>query len=422
LEMSYEKIIAHLQQKNPDVVGITSTTPSFDVVAELSKRIKIFKKEVALILGGPHVTALPEQSINESNADFIVIGEGELTLLELLDSISSGGSIDYNNINGIAYKENNQVIVNPKRELIKNLDIIPFPDREKMPFHLYYSPPTKALGLGQVVTMLTSRGCPFSCNYCISGVMWGEGNVRFRSAESVLEEMHYCIKNYNAREFNFHDDLFTANKERLIKICEGIIERGWDIGWICMARVEFVDEEKIVIMKRAGLSKIAFGIESGSKTLLQNMNKRINYEKIQQAFDLCKKHKIKSGASFMIGYFGENAQTVSETISLMKKLNPDTVSIFQASPYPGTKFYQEAKEKKLIRNDCKWEDYALITKSRSVIDLPTMSATQIRYWIRKSYRSFYLRPKYIYKKMKGLSSISDLKNLYGGLKILLKLG
>jgi len=417
LELTYEQIIDHINVENPRLVGITTTTPSFDIVIKLCSEIRKANPKIDIVLGGPHVTALPEESLKLDLVKFVVVGEGEQTFLELLNAIADEENL--RSIRGLAFKDDdNNIHINERRELIEDLDSIPMPARDRMPFHLYYSPPTKSLGLGKVVTMLTSRGCPYSCNYCISGVMWGKGNVRYGSSESVLGEMEYCIENYNAKEFNFHDDLFVAHKTRLKAICEGIEKRGWDIGWVCMARVDFIDEERIMWMKKAGCRKIAFGVESGSEMILRRMNKRQDIAKVRTAFDICRKHGIETGAAFMLGYLDETEDTIRETIALMKELDPDTVSIFQASPYPGTRFYLEAKEKGFLRKDFKWEDYALVTNSKSVLDLPDLSSERIRYWVKRSYREFYLRPRYICRKLGKIRSLNDIRNILSGIKIL----
>ena len=418
-EMTYRQVIDHLKKENAAVVGITTTTPSFGVVTDLCREIRSGCPGVLIVLGGPHVTALPGDLLQDGTANFSVMGEGELTFLELLNAIAD--KTDMTAIKGLAFKaDDGKIRINERREAIEDLDLLPMPARDKMPFHLYYSPPTKSLGLGKVVTMLTSRGCPYSCNYCISCVMWGKGKVRYRSARSVLDEMEYCIEKYGAKEFNFHDDLFVAKKDRLKDICDGIVAKGWKIGWVCMARVDFIDEDRLVWMKRAGCQKIAFGIESGSETMLKRMNKRLDPSKVKIAFELCRKHGIKNGASFMIGYLDETEETIKETIALMKQLNPDTVAIFQASPYPGTEFYIEAQRRGLLRKDFKWEDYALVTNSRSVLNLPNLSSEQIRYWVKRAYREFYLRPAYAFSQLAKIKTISDVRNILSGIGILLR--
>lgn len=421
----YEMVIQRLKEMKPMVVGFTTTTPSMDIIFKLTRMIHEELPGVKTILGGPHSTALPQETLSESSVDFVVIGEGEQTFLELLTAIDDGAT-DFTKIDGVAYIDaSGQYVRNAPRQLIADIETIPWPARERMPMHLYYSPPTKSLGIGNVVTMLSSRGCPFTCNYCISGVMWGRGSVRYAPAESVLAEMQYCIDHYNAREFNFHDDLFMAKKQRLFDICEGIIERRktdprWDIGWVVMSRIELIDEPRVKLMKEAGCEKIAFGIESGSRRMLQKMNKSLRMEKVSVAFDICRKYHIKTGASFMIGYLEETEESIHETIGLMKQLTPDTVAIFQASPYPGTEFYAEAKAKGYIRKDMRWEDFALVTNSRAVVDLPNLSADQIRYWVKRAYREFYIRPKYVWSQMRQIRTWGDIVNLARGMGILFR--
>ena len=194
-----------------------------------------------------------------------------------------------------------------------------------------------------------------------------------------------------------------------------------DIVWVCMIRVDFVDEETLKEMESAGCKKIAFGFESGSQMILDQMKKRVALEKAEEAVKLVKKAGIKTAGSFMLGNIGETEETIRQTINLAKRLNCDTMAFFIASPYPGTEFYETAKANGYFRRDLEWKDFALVSNNLPPLNLPGLPAERILYWQKKAYREYYLRPKYILSKIIGIRSLVELKNLYNGVKLFLRL-
>ncbi len=420
LGLTYPKIKQEIQRIRPDLVGITAPTPAFSQVLEICR---IIKQEVSpniiTVLGGPHPTALSRETIIEKNIDVCVLFEGEITFTELVNTLGRGGSLK--EVRGIVFKdENNNIIETEKRELIQDLDGLPFPAREFFDTDLYFPPPTKRLSNKKAGNMITSRGCPYQCTYCMASFMW-ERKVRFRSIKNVVDEIEECVAKYGIGEFNFHDELFTVNRQRTIEFCREIKRRNLDIAWICMVRADFVDQETLKAMKEAGCKKIMFGFESGSQMILDKMKKRIALEKAEEAVKLVKKAGIKTAGNFMFGNLGETEETIKQSIALAKKLNCDTMAFFIASPYPGTEFYQTAKEQGFLRKDIKWQDFTLVSNNLPPLNLPGLSAERILYWQKRAYREYYLRPKYIWSKILGLRSLVDFKNLYNGAKLFLRL-
>jgi len=291
------------------------------------------------------------------------------------------------------------------------------PARDLLPMDIYYSPPTKSLGGTRVANILSSRGCPFHCSFCLSDMMWGR-RYRQRSVNKIIEEMEDCANNYSCDEFNFNDDLFTADKNRVRKFCDKIIEKKINVSWVAMSRADYIDMDLLKIMKKAGCKKIAMGLESGSEQVLKCMNKRTNLDKSVEAVKMIKKAGMAVGASFILGHIGETRETIKQTIAFAKKLNPDTVAFFQASPYPGTEFYKIAKESGYIRENAQWIDYAIVSDKPSVIDLPGLPAKEIHKWVKRAYNSFYLSPKYIFSRIKKINSWKAFMDNLKGLKIL----
>ena len=297
---------------------------------------------------------------------------------------------------------------------------MPFPARDLFPLDIYFPPPTKRMSNKKTGNMITSRGCPYRCTYCMASYMW-QRRVRFRSIKNVMDEIEECINKYGIAEFNFHDELFTVNKQRVIEFCREVKRRNLDIVWVCMIRVDFVDEETLKEMESAGCKKIAFGFESGSQMILDQMKKRVALEKAEEAVKLVKKAGIKTAGSFMLGNIGETEETIRQTINLAKRLNCDTMAFFIASPYPGTEFYETAKANGYFRRDLEWKDFALVSNNLPPLNLPGLPAERILYWQKKAYREYYLRPKYILSKIIGIRSLVELKNLYNGVKLFLRL-
>ncbi|MBI4690181.1 MAG: radical SAM protein [Nitrospirae bacterium] len=415
---SYDETLQKVINVNPGLLGITTTTPSFDVITELIGKIHGALPLLPIVLGGPHATGSPEESALIDGVTAVVRGEGEITFLEIYDAIKENRSLD--GIAGTCYKRGNSIEFTEKRVQIKDLDSLPLPARDLLPMHLYYSPPTKSISEDMSANIISSRGCPFHCTYCLSDMMW-DRKYRHRSPENVIKEMEHLISVYGIREFNFNDDLFTADKKRLIKFCEIIIEKKLNISWVCMSRADYIQPEVLQLMKKAGCGKVAMGLESGSQKVLKAMNKRLDLSISAEAVREIKKAGIKVGLAFVIGHVGETEDTIKETIKLAKKCNPDTVAFFQASPYPGTEFYRMVKEAGYLRPNLKWVDFAIVSDKISTVNLPGLPAEKIHWWVKKAYRSFYLSPRYIFSRLKDIRSIHDIKNLFGGAEIFLKI-
>lgn len=414
-------VIDLISKLKPKIVGITIPTPTFSCVIKITKLIKKeIKEPIILIGGGPQPTVMPEITLEDSNLDFCVIGEGEITFYELVKSIINNQT-NYQNIKGIAYRDKEKILITEKRPLIANLDDIPLPARDLFDIKKYYTAPTKKISDSPFDTpILTSRGCAYNCTYCISKSMWGQG-VRFRSVENVIKEMEECINKYGIKEFNFFDDTFTIDNQRVEKICQKILDKGWKIYWGCMGRVNTIDENTVKLMKDAGCRKISFGLESGNKEILKLMNKRTDLETANKAINIVRKHKIEVLGAFMIGNVGETKETIMDTINFARKLDLDNATFFIVCPYPGTEIYKMAREKGIIRGKDRWEEYAPLTKTMPILIQNNLTANELIHYQKYAFRKFYLRPKYIFRKFKKIKKISDLKLIFEGLRVLTRI-
>lgn len=418
--LNYQQIKKRIENAKPDIVSITAPTPPMKHVYKISEIIKEIYPDTPIIAGGIHPTVLPEKTMVEGGKiDFIVVGEGEATFTELLQALSAGQK-EFSNIAGLYWRRENEIIVNQRRGLIKNLDEIPFPARDIFNLKLYYPAPTKKLSEENATPILTSRGCAFNCLHCISRSIW-QGYVRYRSADNVVAEIEECVNKYKLREFNFCDDTFTIDKKRVIEICHKIIEKKLRIYWLCLTRVNTIDDELVRAIKEAGCRKISFGLESGNQKILDLMRKKTTLEQGREAVKIAKKHGLETHAGFMFGNVGETAQTIKETINFAKSLDLDNAIFYITSPFPGTDLYQIAQNLGNINQNTKWEAFAPLTSQQPILVQNNLTGEELIYWQKKAFRQFYLQPKYIIKKLFRLRGIGGIKSSLEGIRILLRI-
>jgi radical SAM superfamily enzyme YgiQ (UPF0313 family) len=333
--------------KNFDVIAVSGTTSQFAEAKEISRIAK--KHNKISIMGGPHATPLPEETLESSDFDFVAIGEGEITLKKLLLTIESTQS--YDKVKGIMFKKNGIIVKTSDREFIKNIDEIPFPDRELIPLLEYGDKELKRFE-GQYTHMMTSRGCGGKCIFCSSPLMWRY--CRLMSAERVFEEMMEIHKNYGITNIHFQDDNFTLQKKRVDTLCDLIIGSEIPFKWSCQARPDRVDEELLRKMKRAGCVQIEFGVESGDPEILVTANKKYTKEQIKKAFHLAKKVGIKTWGFFIVGLPGETIKSWIMSMRFAKQLRLDGSVWTVLVPFPGTEVFNKNLVKILDLNYTYW--------------------------------------------------------------------
>lgn len=420
LELSYEDVVKRVKRLNPLIVGFTMPTPTLCHVLNIVSKMKSELPDVPVVVGGPHPSALPRETANLPGIDYVVFGEGELTMLELTEALLMG-SRDLRDIHGLAYRHGGEVKVNEKRKLIENLDEIPFPARDLMPHDLYSPPPSKRISTRKSTSMLTSRGCPFSCIYCMSRVIWGK-RCRVRSPTNVVDEIEEVVNKFKVGELNFHDDTFTLYKKRVMEICNLIVERGLDVVWNCMSRVDTVSLDMLKLMYKAGCRRISFGVESGAQEILNTLKKGTTVDQAKRAVKLCKEVGIKVSCTFMLGNPGETINTIAATLKLAKELEPDIASFFITTPYPGTELYEIALKRGYIKNEVDWSRFAPLSDKLPVMYIENFSPDDLRKLLKVAYRSFYLRSSYLLKKLRELKEgEGKVKVFMEGLSLLLRI-
>ncbi len=417
LGLDAQQLEKELDAYSPDIVGVSVVTPRAKQGLEIARIVKKKNPKTHVVLGGPHVSALGENVVIEDEVDIGVVGEGEATMLELVDVLGSGG--DLSSVNGILYKENGEVKKTKPRELLKDLDQLPHPAYHMLPIDKgKYNPPGAwSRGRkGNYANMTTSRGCPHKCSYCDVHVTFGN-NYRVHSPEYVVDELEYLYKKFNVSNFSFRDSIFTLNKKRIMRICELIEERGLSkkISWVCNGRVNYVDEELLKAMKSAGCWQVQYGVESGNQEILNKAARGTTIPQIKAAFAATKKAGLNVHGYFMVGLPGETKETVKDTVKLAKAISPDLIGFSVAIPFPGTEFYKWAVE----HDHLKIEDWNSFVYNTAIVETPQMSISDVLKAQKWALRSYYLRPSVIFRRIMQIRSFNDLKTNLVYAKILL---
>ncbi len=349
--ISFEKAINKVIDYNPDLVGFSCLTPQYTYLTKFAKKIKEYDEQVITVFGGPHPSAMPVEVISNSFIDFVVTGEGEITMLELARCVE--GKVKLSNLSGIVYKKNRKIIQNSTRRYIKDLDIIPFPARHLLNMEHYTFPffDSKL----RTTNIMGSRGCPYNCNFCYKGIF---GNKwRGRNPENIVKEIELLIEKYNIEGIYFTDDTFNLSHPWVKKLCE-LLKNGVKIEWGAGGiRADMVTYEILKIMKDSGCRWIGIGVESGDQKILNWANKGLKIQQIIKAFKLCKSLNIKTFAYFMIGFPFETRDSLMKTIQLIKLIRPNDRYVSICMPWPGTKLYNLSKNRGWIQDNFSWEKF-----------------------------------------------------------------
>jgi len=392
----------------PDYVGITAVTMSIFSAAEVAKAIKQCDDEIHIILGGPHLSALPEETLNLfPQFDIGVIGEGELTIVELLKALHS--DIDLQKVTGIAYRDNGRVIKTGRRLLIGDLDCLPFPAWDLYPdLKRYYRPSAFGFQRLPCTSLITSRGCPGRCSFCNGGV--GSRQYREHSAEYVMEMIRILYHRYGIRDLAIYDGTFGVNRSRLIKLCEMLIKERLDLVWSCNFRIEMAELDTLRLMKAAGCWAVAYGIESCSQDVLDFLQKDTSPEEIAMALRWTRKAGITSKGYIMVGTPMETEQSFNETLASILRLDLDLLTVNSFTPFPGTLDYKRAHRYGRFN-----KDWRLFNQQNFVFIPDGLSDRKISHFTRLITRRFYLRPRILWKYIKMSLRPSYFRVIFRGL-------
>jgi len=369
LDMTCNEFLEAVIKEKPALIITELATLTIEDDVKLLKEIKqITNAQIAVC--GAFVTVYAKKILEDNkHIDFVFMGEYELTAKELVDSLINNK--DLSNVLGLAYREKDNIFINERRPLISDLDTLPFPDREDFPPSLY---PDFAL-YSPCINIISSRGCPFGCIFCVERhVMYNSPKYRMRSPKSVVDEMELCIQKYGAKQFYFDDQSFTVNKKHVMGICDELIRRKLEVPWTCMGDAISLDYETLKKMKDAGCIGMKFGVESANPEILKTIRKPLKLDKAKQVARWCKEIGIRSHATFCIGLPGENKDTIKNSLNFAKELECDTAQVSKAIPYPGTPFFEWAKEKGYLTT-YDWQKYDGTRKA--ILSYPSLSSTEL---------------------------------------------
>ena len=379
---------------------------------------------------GTHVTPIPRETMRPYPAlDFILMGEPDLSIRDLLDhlegkvdqrppeieaifakhdpdyqpSFFEDGSPDLSGVKGLVWRDGEEIVVNETRPFIADLDDMPHPMHELLPLKSYRMPLIK----GPFTFIVTSRGCPAGCTYCIKHVSY-QFSVRLRSPEKIMEEL-WLLKEHGIHNIHMYADLFTVNRDQVMELCRLMIEEKINIKWTCNSRVDYVDEEMLIMMGKAGCWLISWGIESGNEQILRHARKGAYPDKAERALTWARNAGIKNWGYFIIGLPGETVETIRDTIDFSKKLPLDIALFHVAAPYPGTPFFFEVVENNWFRDDTRWEQVDM--DKGTVLDYDNLSAEELLYWQKRAFREWAFRPGPIFTYLKMvMSDVSTVKS------------
>ncbi len=392
------------------LAGITSTTPLINEAYALAKKLKQ-KYSFPVVFGGPHPSALPEEAL-DNGVDIVVRHEGEKTILDLVNCLEKKGPL--REVKGILFRENGKTVETPARELLteKELDELPFPSYHLLHDVSLYSTPQPVISeKARSLTIVTSRGCPYLCNYCFKGVFGKKW--RAHSPEYVVRLFKYLTSTFKVDEIGVQDDAFNIDKKRVQAICEGLLKEGIKVKWTTAQglRANAVDLELLQKMKQTGFFRTGFGIESGNQSIISDqIHKAVKKEDAILAVKAAKAAGIEPITYFMIGNSGENEKTMQETINFAKELDTDVAHFTITVPFPGTPLYEQIKrEGKFLVTD--WSLYGY-TNGICYFELGELNKELVERMWKKAYRDYYLRPKMIWRMLTKKGAHKRLPTLF----------
>jgi radical SAM superfamily enzyme YgiQ (UPF0313 family) len=418
LRLGIPGILVAIKEQKYDIVGISCLTPSAPTAFSIAAGIKRYNGSILTVLGNIHATIFAEDILKKESLDVVVHGEGEYTMLELVKAVIKNS--DFSNIKGISFKRDGCIVNTPPRELLTELERLPYPAWHLFPIKQYGFLPfldVRKPGL----SILGSRGCPYRCTFC--SLPNTGSNYRKRQPQKIAEEFEYLIEHFPIKQVGFVDPVFPFVAEDGFKFCEELIRRKLNnrIVWTCETRVDKVNRALLKKMRQAGCRRILFGLESGVQELLDNIKKNYNLEDIRQGISYTRKEGIQAAGLFMIGLPGENKEMTQKTINFAKELDLDFAKFAITVPFPGSQLYEDlTRSGKLKRYD--WENFITFNPDpNKLVYVPgKISPEDLINMQRKGHQEFYLRVKIIFRQIFRIHSLGIRQLLYGFFSLILR--
>ena len=400
-------LASDVEEFKPDIILFNIASTTFETDMQAVKAVKKAYPQTLTVATGAHFLTFNKTVLEEyPELDIAIKGEPEITFREIVSGKNPS------EINGITYRNGTEIIRNNDRPFLENLDELPFPARDLVKNELYIRPDT---GEKQAIIRVAA-GCPYHCFFCLATPVSGS-KVRYRSADNIIAEIKECISKYDIRSFVFWSDLFTANKVFVKELCEKLTKENLGIKWSSNSRVDTIDRETLAMMKKAGCTLMSLGIESGSQEILDKIGKKITKEQALNTVKMCKELGIQTFTYFVIGLPWETKKHVMETINFALKLDADYVNFYTATVLPGSRMYDYVVENSL--GDMK--DFYKNPYYYPCVKTHYLSKEEIKNLHKYAVKRFYLRPKYILKKLREIKSFTQLNNYFkAGLSVLLK--
>jgi radical SAM superfamily enzyme YgiQ (UPF0313 family) len=407
-----DKALNEAVKLSPDIIGITTETPNMRRSALFSKKVKNVL-DIPIVFGGPHPTLLPKEVLSHDSIDYVVIGEGEASAVEMVNALNSDSPAEMiSKIKGIGYKNNGKIIITEQSERIRNLDDIKFPAYHLIDINRYQPTPHQYRRL-PVASVITSRGCPFSCAFCSSSEMFKRKYI-MRSVDNVIEELVYLEERFGVKEVNFWDDIWGLSKHWVEDFCNKLVKEKIDITWSCSCRADTVTEKMLHQMAQAGCWRVFYGLESLDSEILEAINKGIKLERIYDAVNMTKKAGIEVHGNFILGLPIETPEKAKKMVKNICKMPFDYVKFNVLTPFPGTVLHRELTEGKWGVYEENQDKLTL----HHVTFIPHGYSSfyeldKLRRWATKQ---FYIRPQYIFSRIISMRTIEDLKRNIKGFK------
>ena len=409
--LSHHELIKKTEDFVPAVVGLYATAFSWDKAVATAAVLRRRFPDTFFVVGGPYPISMPEACLADAPAiDAVVTGEGEETMVELLDLLRKRAPLDQ--CRGLCFRHGGAIVRTPDRPLIRDLDSLPFPARDLIGEPDHYLPPPAAFRRSPVAVVLTSRGCDRKCIYCFQLDKSRKSGVRYRSVASVLEEVEDCLA-MGYREIKFIDDTLAADYQRAMELAAGIRARNLDFTWFASACVNQVDYPLLRAFKKAGCWAILMGVESGVQKNLNTLRKGITLAQAEKAVAAAKRAGLVVFNTFVFGIPGETVAQAEKTIDFACRLNPDFASFHALTPFPGTLLHDMAKDHGTLADDLR--DY---TYQGAAFVPHTMTGKDIHSLRQRAYRRFYSRPGYLLRRAVGIRTLHELKTAGQSLKTL----
>ena len=406
LAMSEQQVFDAISETKPDFVGITMMTSTAITAHQIARLTKQVNQNIRVVVGGTHPDALPEETLRNRDIDYVVRGDGEFTMLDLVQGKPN------EDIPGLCFRQNGQPLINLPRPPLKNLNRLPPYAYHLIPMDKYY-PAVGAYRKLPAISMLMTRGCPGKCIFCNSA----ETELRSRDADKVVDEIIHLRDTYGIREIQFYDDTFTVMKQNALRFARLMKERNVGVGFSVFARTDCWNEEMAKALKAAGCHQVMFGIESASSRMLAVLRKEINLKKTEKAVQIAKDAGLEVRSAFIFGTPGETEATCQETIDYALKLDSDLAIFNITTPYPGTQLYDWAlQNNRLLTQD--WWEYEL---GSAIMDLGSISNEQLKTIYDRAFKTYYNRPRIYWQRLKKIRSFSHLRDTIDAfLQIMLK--